>query len=101
VGAGGNGRGFVLMDQFIWRPVITGRTNLSSSRWKRGSAQTPFEFHPQRVLPDPVYRSILHPVVEWLTLQFARGALRAAATIKANPAAKPRRWYGWFLRDLQ
>jgi NitT/TauT family transport system permease protein len=46
------------------------------------------------------YRSILHPVVEWLTLQFARGALRAAATIKANPAAKPRRWYGWVFAGL-
>jgi len=39
-------------------------------------------------------------VVEWLTLQFAKGAKRAAATIKANPAAKPRRWYGWFFAGL-
>ncbi|MGO8921708.1 MAG: ABC transporter permease subunit, partial [Xanthobacteraceae bacterium] len=41
------------------------------------------------------YRRLLHPVMNWLTLQFASGAKRAAATFSSERSKQPRRWLGW------
>jgi len=92
----------VLMDQFIWRPVITWADKFKFEQVESSAAaqNSILNFIRKESFLIRFYRSILHPVVEWLTLQFARGAKRAAATIKANPAAKPRRWYGWVFAGL-
>src|SRR5216683_850268 len=92
----------VLMDQFIWRPVITWADKFKFEQVESAAAaqNSILNFIRRESFLIRFYRSILHPVVEWLTLQFASGARRAAATIKANPAAKPRRWYGWAFAGL-
>jgi NitT/TauT family transport system permease protein len=92
----------VLMDQFIWRPVITWADKFKFEQVESAAAaqNSLLNFIRRESFLIRFYRSILHPVVEWLTLQFASGAKRAAATIKANPATKPRRWYGWVFAAL-
>jgi NitT/TauT family transport system permease protein len=86
----------VLMDQLIWRPVITWADKFKFEQVESSAAaqNSILNFLRKESFLIRFYRSILHPVVEWLTLQFTRGTKRAAATIKANPAVKPRRWYG-------
>jgi len=87
----------VLMDQLIWRPVITWADKFKFEQVESAAAaqNSLLNFIRRESLLIRFYRRILHPVVEWLTLQFAIGTKRAAARIKANPATKPRRWYGW------
>jgi NitT/TauT family transport system permease protein len=38
---------------------------------------------------------LLHPVVNWLTIKFASGAKRAAATFSSTQSEQPRKWLGW------
>ena len=87
----------VLMDQLIWRPVITWADKFKFEQVESAAAaqNSLLNFIRRESFLIRFYRRILHPVVEWLTLRFAIGAKRAAAKIKANRAAKPRRWYGW------
>jgi NitT/TauT family transport system permease protein len=92
----------VLMDQFIWRPVITWADKFKFEQVESAAAaqNSILNFIRRESFLIRFYRSILHPLVEWLTIQFAKGARRAAARIKANPAAKPRQWYGWAFATL-
>jgi NitT/TauT family transport system permease protein len=92
----------VLMDQLIWRPVITWADKFKFEQVESaaGAQNSILNFIRRESFLIRFYRSILHPVVEWLTLKFASGAKRAAATIKGNPATKPRRWYGWVFAAL-
>jgi NitT/TauT family transport system permease protein len=92
----------VLMDQFIWRPVISWADKFKFEQVESaaGAQNSILNFLRRESFLIRFYRSILHPMVEWLTLQFAKGAKRAAATIKANPATKPHRWYGWVFAAL-
>jgi NitT/TauT family transport system permease protein len=92
----------VLMDQFIWRPVITWADKFKFEQVESaaGAQNSILNFIRRESFLIRFYRSILHPVVEWLTLQFAKGAKRAAATIRSNPATRPRRWYGWAFAGL-
>ena len=92
----------VLMDQFIWRPVITWADKFKFEQVESaaGAQNSILNFIRRESFLIRFYRSILHPIVEWLTLQFAKGAKRAAATIKANPASKRRGWYGWVFAAL-
>jgi NitT/TauT family transport system permease protein len=87
----------VLMDQFIWRPVITWADKFKFEQVESAAAaqNSILNFIRRESFLIRFYRSILHPVMEWLTLQFAKGAKRAAATIRSNPATRPRKWYGW------
>jgi len=87
----------VLMDQFIWRPVITWADKFKFEQVESaGTAQNIIlNFLRKESFLIRFYRRILHPIVEWTTMQFAGGAKRAAATIRGNPVTKPRPWYGW------
>src|ERR1700719_4860781 len=92
----------VLMDQLIWRPVIAWADKFKFEQVESSAAaqNSLLNFIRRESFLIRIYRRILHPVVEWLTLRFASGAKRAAAKIKANPAAKPRRWHGWIFLGL-
>jgi len=92
----------VLMDQFIWRPVITWADKFKFEQVESaaGAQNSILNFIRRESFLIRFYRSILHPIMEWLTLQFAKGAKRAAATIRSNPATRPRRWYGWAFAAL-
>jgi len=85
------------MDQFIWRPVITWADKFKFEQVESaaGGQNIILNFLRKESFLIRIYRRILHPIVEWTTMQFASGARRAAATIRANPVTKPRPWYGW------
>ena len=92
----------VLMDQLIWRPVITWADKFKFEQVESaGNGQSSILlFLRKESFLIRFYRRILHPMVEWMTMQFASGAKRAAATFRANPVTKPRSWYGWIFAGV-
>jgi len=92
----------VLMDLLIWRPVITWADKFKFEQVESsGSAHNSLlNFIRRESFLIRVYRRMLHPVVDWLTLKFASGAKRAAETLTAQHGARPRRWMGWVFAGL-
>jgi NitT/TauT family transport system permease protein len=92
----------VFMDQLIWRPVITWADKFKFEQVESGGAGQNYilNFIRKESFLIRFYRRILHPVAEWLTMQFATGARKAAETIRTNPVTKPRPWFGWFVSGL-
>jgi NitT/TauT family transport system permease protein len=86
----------VLMDQLIWRPVITWADKFKFEQVESANASPGFvlNFLRRGTLLMRTYRRLLHPLVNWLTIKFATGARRAAQTFSYTPA-KQRRWLGW------
>jgi NitT/TauT family transport system permease protein len=89
----------VLMDQLIWRPVIAWADKFKFEQVESGGTaeNSILNFIRKESFIIRGYRRVLHPIVDWLTLQFASGAKRAAATISSARAKQPRRWLGWLL----
>jgi NitT/TauT family transport system permease protein len=92
----------VLMDQLIWRPVIAWADKFKFEQVESGgTAQSSIlNFIRRESFLIRAYRSLLHPIVNWLTLKFATGAKRAAATFSSAQSKKPRRWLGWLLAAI-
>jgi NitT/TauT family transport system permease protein len=86
----------VLMDQLIWRPVIAWADKFKFEQVEGSGTQENaiLSFIRKESFLIRGYRKVLHPIVNWLTLRFATGAKRAAATFSATPK-QPRRWLGW------
>jgi len=84
----------VLMDQFIWRPVIAWADKFKFEQVESSGAveNAVLNFIRRESLLIRTYRRLLHPMVSWLTLQFASGAKRAAATLSSVQTKQPRRW---------
>jgi NitT/TauT family transport system permease protein len=89
----------VLMDQVIWRPVIAWADKFKFEQVESAGAAQNYilNFIRRESYLIRAYRRLLHPVVEWLTLKFASGAKRAAATFSSVQSKQPRRWFGWFM----
>jgi NitT/TauT family transport system permease protein len=87
----------VLMDQLIWRPVIAWADKFKFEQVESGgnNQNAILEFIRKESFLIRGYRRVLHPVVEWLTLQFATGAKRAVATFGSAQSKQPRRWIGY------
>lgn len=92
----------VLMDQLIWRPVITWADKFKFEQVESAGAvqSSLLNFLRKESFLIRFYRRILHPVVEWATMEFASGAKRAAQTIRGNPVTRPRPWFGWIFAAL-
>lgn len=92
----------VLMDQLIWRPVIVWADKFKFEQVESSATahNSLLNFIRRESFLIRLYRRLLHPVVDWLTLTFASGAKRAAASITAPKGAQPRRWLGWLLAVL-
>jgi len=92
----------VLMDQLIWRPVITWADKFKFEQVESsGSAHySLLNFIRRESFLIRLYRRMLHPVVDWMTLKFASGAKKAAATIAARQGARPQRWIGWVFAGM-
>ena len=88
----------VLMDQLIWRPVIAWADKFKFEQVESTTTaeNSILNFIRRESLLIRAYRRLLHPVVNWLTMQFASGAKRAAATFASDQTKQPRRWLGWF-----
>jgi NitT/TauT family transport system permease protein len=87
----------VLMDVLIWRPVITWADKFKFEQVENSSTvqNSLLSFIRRESFLIRGYRRILHPIVGWLTLTFARGASRAAQTFSAANSHRSRRWLGW------
>ncbi|HTC41994.1 MAG TPA: ABC transporter permease subunit [Candidatus Acidoferrales bacterium] len=87
----------VLMDQLIWRPVIAWADKFKFEQVESGetSQNSILSFIRKESFLIRGYRRLLHPIVDWLTLKFATGAKRAAATFVSAQSKQPRRWMGW------
>ncbi|HKI11358.1 MAG TPA: ABC transporter permease subunit [Candidatus Acidoferrum sp.] len=92
----------VLMDLLIWRPVITWADKFKFEQVdSSGSAHNSLlNFIRRESFLIRMYRRMLHPVVDWMTLKFASGTKRAAETFAAPQGASPRRWMGWVFAGL-
>ena len=86
----------VLMDQLIWRPVIAWADKFKFEQVESGSTaqNSILNFIRRESFLIRGYRRLLHPIVNWLTIQFASGAKRAAATFSSAQSKRPRRWLG-------
>jgi NitT/TauT family transport system permease protein len=89
----------VLMDQLIWRPVIAWADKFKFEQVESSSTSQSslLNFIRKESFLIRAYRRVFHPVVDWLTTQFARSAKRASDTIRSSNAAKPRAWIGWLV----
>jgi NitT/TauT family transport system permease protein len=87
----------VLMDQLIWRPVITWADKFKFEQVESAGTRenSILNFIRKESFLIRGYRRLLHPIVDWLTLRFASGAKRAAATLSSAQTEQPRRWIGW------
>jgi len=75
----------VLLDQFIWRPVILWADKFKFEQVESSATAQPTLFHlvGRASLLIRMYRRFIHPIVNWLTLQFTLGARRAAESFAA------------------
>jgi NitT/TauT family transport system permease protein len=87
----------VLMDQLIWRPVIAWADKFKFEQVESGvtAENSILNFIRRESFLIRGYRRMLHPIVDWLTIQFASGAKRAAATFSFARSPQPRRWLAW------
>ena len=92
----------VLMDQLIWRPVIAWADKFKFEQVESGSTaqNSILNFIRRESFLIRGYRRLLHPIVNWLTIQFASGAKRAAATFSSAQSKRPRRLLGWMVAAL-
>ncbi|HEY4977864.1 MAG TPA: ABC transporter permease subunit [Candidatus Acidoferrum sp.] len=92
----------VLMDQLIWRPVIAWADKFKFEQVESGSTSqnSLLNFIRKESFLIRAYRRVLHPVVDWITAQFARSAKRAAETFSAAKAGQSRAWIPWLFLPL-
>jgi NitT/TauT family transport system permease protein len=92
----------VLMDQLIWRPVIAWADKFKFEQVESSSTSqnSLLNFIRKESFLIRAYRRVLHPVVDWITAQFARSAKRAAETFSAAKAGPSRAWIPWLFLPL-
>src|ERR1700730_656286 len=88
----------VLLDQLVWRPVIVWADKFKFEQVESANqAQaTLLTLIGRASVVIRLYRLLLLPVISWVTVSFATGARRAAATFSAPKQRKQRRSVGYF-----
>jgi NitT/TauT family transport system permease protein len=89
----------VLLDQLVWRPIIVWADKFKFEQVESsGAAQnTLLNLIGRASIVLRLYRLILQPVFNWLTLTFTLSARRAAETFSAPKPNLLRRWIGYLL----
>jgi NitT/TauT family transport system permease protein len=89
----------VLLDQFVWRPII-----IWADKFKFEQVESPGTAHPTLLhligrasLLVRLYRRFFLPLINWLTRVFTLGARRAAETFAAPKQHRVRRGIGYLL----
>jgi NitT/TauT family transport system permease protein len=84
----------VLLDQLVWRPVIVWADKFKFEQVEASSTAPPalLRLIGRASSVIRAYRFIFRPVINWLTLTFAVGARRAAATFTVPRRERTRRW---------
>ena len=89
----------VLMDQLIWRPIIVWADKFKFEQVESSAAaqNTLLNLIGRASFVIRLYRMLFKPVFDWLALNFAVGARRAAETFSAPKQHRTRRWLGYVL----
>ena len=89
----------VLLDQFVWRPIIVWADKFKFEQVESsGAAQaTLLQLLGRASVVLRLYRLLIQPVFNWLNLTFTLRARRAAATLSVSKQNHFRRWIGYFL----
>jgi NitT/TauT family transport system permease protein len=89
----------VLLDQLVWRPIIiwADKFKFEQVESQAGEQTTLLSLLGRASIVIRLYRLLLRPVINWLTLTFAVGARAAAATFSAPKQERSRRWIGYGL----
>jgi len=84
----------VLLDQLVWRPVIVWADKFKFEQVESASTEQPalLRLIGRASFVIRGYRFILRPIINWLTLTFAVGARRAAATFSIPKQNRSRSW---------
>jgi NitT/TauT family transport system permease protein len=89
----------VLLDQLVWRPIIVWADKFKFEQVESsGAAQTTLlNLIGRASIVLRLYRLLIRPVFNWLTLTFTLGARRAAETFSTPKQNRMRRWIGYLL----
>ena len=89
----------VLLDQLVWRPIIVWADKFKFEQVESSSAvqTTLLSLLGRASIVIRLYRLLVRPVINWLTLTFAVGARAAAASFAAPKQERSRRWIGYVL----
>jgi NitT/TauT family transport system permease protein len=92
----------VLMDQLFWRPVIAWADKFKFEQVESSSTSqnSLLNFIRKESFLIRAYRRVLHPVIDWITAQFAKSAKRAAETFSGSKVTKSRDWIPWAFLPL-
>src|SRR5258708_7259627 len=84
----------VLLDQLVWRPIITWADKFKFEQVEIASvtSNTLLSLIGRASLVIRGYRLVVRPIISWLTLTFATGARRAAESFSTPRKASSRRW---------
>jgi NitT/TauT family transport system permease protein len=84
----------VLLDQLVWRPVIVWADKFKFEQVEASSAAPAslLRLIGRASFVIRAYRFVFRPLINWLTLTFAVGARRAAATFPVPKQERTRRW---------
>ena len=87
----------VLLDQFVWRPIIQWADKFKFEQVESSATAQPTLLHliGRASLLIQLYRRFFLPLINWLTLQFTLGAKRAAETFAAPKQLHLRRWIAY------
>ena len=89
----------VLLDQLVWRPIIVWADKFKFEQVESSGAGHTTLLHliGRASVVIRLYRLLVQPVFNWLTLTFTLGARRAAETFSAPKQNRLRRWIGYVL----
>jgi len=89
----------VLLDQLVWRPIITWADKLKFEQVESSAAAqtTLLNLIGRASIVLRLYLLLIQPVFNWLTLTFTLGARRAAESFSAPKQNQLRRWIGYLL----
>ena len=87
----------VLLDQLVWRPIITWADKFKFEQVESSGVthQNLLSLLGRAAIVIRVYRKVLRPAISWLTLTFASGARVAADRFAKSKPARPQRWLGY------
>jgi len=84
----------VILDQLIWRPVIVwaDKFKFEQVETAKSTSHNLLDFLGRASFVIRIFRVVVRPVLDWITVNLAAGAARAAATFSAPKRKSTRRW---------
>lgn len=89
----------VLLDQLVWRPIIVWADKFKFEQVESSGAVQSTLLHliGRASIVLRLYRLLIQPIFNWLTLTFTRGARRAAETFSTPKQSRIGRWIAYLI----